>query len=221
MQANASRGPVRLSAGPVAAFYAVLAGLGVLWMVLAGPEGRPALLPSGPRLGTSLLGGAALAAVVLLGTPALLRLSPQMRRLAADIREILEGSSQRALLVMALASGIGEEVFFRGGMQTSLGLLATTLIFGLLHGLPGTRYAAWGAFALVVGLGLGLLRELEQGLWGPILAHVCINFVNLRRIVRSGPEPDPAPLVTDTEPTDHNAEEPVGEEASGPVEPGR
>ena len=186
MQVNADKGPMRLSPGSVAAFYGVLAGLGALWIFLAGPESRPALLPAAPQLGLSLLAGAALAATVLVATPSLLRFSPQMRRLAADIHDLLKGSSDRALLVMALSSGIGEEVFFRGGMQASLGLVATTLIFGLLHGLPGTRYAAWGLFALVVGLGLGLLRELEQGLWGAMLAHASINFVNLRRIVRAG-----------------------------------
>jgi uncharacterized protein len=188
MQANADPARVRLAALPVVASYGVLAALGLVWMVLAGAEGRPSLLPASSQLGAGLLGGAALAAGVIAATPALLRFSPQMQSLATDIRGLIDGSSNRALLAMALSSGIGEEVFFRGGMQTSLGLVATTLVFGLLHGLPGTRYAAWGIFALVVGLGLGLIRELEQGLWGACLAHVTINYVNLRRILRYEPE---------------------------------
>ena len=185
MDPNAAKGLTRLTAGPVLVFYGLLAGVGLLWMALADPDGRPLLFPPWPQAGLALLAGAALAAAVLTATPALLRYSPQMRRLARDIRELLAGARDRDLLAMALASGIGEEIFFRGGMQTSLGLVATALIFGLLHGLPGTRYAVWGIFALGVGLALGLLREYEHGLWGAALAHVSINLVNLRRIVRS------------------------------------
>ena len=83
MQDHAERTRVRLAAKPVVASYGVLAALGLLWMVLAGPDGRPALLPEAPWLGAGLLAGAALAALGIAATPVLLRLSPQMQRLAS------------------------------------------------------------------------------------------------------------------------------------------
>jgi len=86
---------------------------------------------------------------------------------------------------MALFSSVGEELFFRGVMQAHLGIAITSVLFGLLHGLPGTRFASWGACAIFAGLIFGFLHELSGGVLAPILAHFSINFVNLYRLTRA------------------------------------
>ncbi len=60
----------------------------------------------------------------------------------------------------------------------------------MAHGLPGTRYTTWFAFALVVGLLFGLLYAYTGSLLAPTLAHFTINFFNLLALA---PDRTPAP----------------------------
>ena len=86
--------------------------------------------------------------------------------------------------VLALASGIGEEFFFRGALQPVVGLGWASLLFGLIHLGPDRAWLPWTGFALVMGLGLGALYILTGSLWAPVVAHVVINGVNLPRLAR-------------------------------------
>jgi membrane protease YdiL (CAAX protease family) len=42
----------------------------------------------------------------------------------------------------------------------------------------------WAFFALAAGVGLGLLIEWSGNLVAPVVAHVLVNAVNLRRLSR-------------------------------------
>jgi membrane protease YdiL (CAAX protease family) len=86
--------------------------------------------------------------------------------------------------VLALTSGVAEELFFRGGMQPVLGLLATSVIFGALHVGPREVFPAWAIWAFLLGLVLGSIFALTGMLWGPILAHVWINQRNMMFLKR-------------------------------------
>jgi hypothetical protein len=109
-----------------------------------------------------------------------------MRWLAWQIKKLLGPVDRRTAAHLALFSGIGEEILFRGAMQPAFGYVATSVLFGLLHVGPDRRYLVWTAFAMVLGFALGGILLLTGSLLGPILAHVLINYLNLLRIGREG-----------------------------------
>ena len=79
------------------------------------------------------------------------------------------------MVALAVLAGLSEEVFFRGVLQQEIGLLAASLLFGLLH--PASiAYMVWAA---AVGLYLGYLMHLTQNLWPSIVAHMVIDVVGL------------------------------------------
>jgi len=98
------------------------------------------------------------------------------------LAELLGKRSWRECVFLAVASGVAEEAFFRGVLQPALGWLLASLIFGLIHFAPKRELLPWTGFALAAGLVLGALFESTGNLVAPIVAHVGINAVNLRRL---------------------------------------
>jgi len=99
------------------------------------------------------------------------------------LAELVGKRSLRECIVLAVVSGVAEEVFFRGVLQPLLGWLLASLIFGGVHFVPKREMLPWTGFALAAGLVLGALFESTGNLVAPIVAHVGINAVNLRRLV--------------------------------------
>lgn len=99
------------------------------------------------------------------------------------LAELLGKRSLRDCIALGVVSGVAEEAFFRGVLQPALGWLAASLIFGLVHFAPRRELLPWTGFALCAGLVLGGLFEVTGNLAAPIVAHVGINAVNLRRLV--------------------------------------
>jgi membrane protease YdiL (CAAX protease family) len=99
------------------------------------------------------------------------------------LAELVGRRSLRDCIVLAVVSGVAEEAFFRGVLQPALGWLPASLIFGLVHLVPKRELLPWTGFALAAGLVLGALFEATGNLVAPIVAHVGINAVNLRRLV--------------------------------------
>lgn len=79
------------------------------------------------------------------------------------------------ILALAYLAGLSEEVFFRGMLQQSIGLIPTSLAFGILHAVS-IPYMVW---ATLTGLYLGWLLQATQNLWVPIFAHTVIDLVGL------------------------------------------
>jgi membrane protease YdiL (CAAX protease family) len=61
-----------------------------------------------------------------------------------------------------------------------VGVWLSSLGFGVLHQVRGRARWAWAGWATVMGLVFATLFELSGHLAGPMLAHVTINFANLR-----------------------------------------
>ena len=116
--------------------YVPLAVVAIAWAWLAG--GRVAWSLDAPwltfayplRLAISLGLGGALAQLVVLLTPWLLQRAQWARALEQELRPLLEGLPSTEIWLLALASGVAEELFFRGAMQPVLGLWLTSVIFG-------------------------------------------------------------------------------------------
>ena len=84
------------------------------------------------------------------------------------------------MVVLAVASALGEEIFFRGALLPAIGLAGSSLVFALLHVGPKLRFLPWTISSLVAGLLFGQLFLWSGDLAGPIAAHFTVNFLNLR-----------------------------------------
>lgn len=118
------------------------------------------------------------------------------RRLHRSFRGLLGTLHSRDVFILALASSIGEELFFRGALLPWIGLWPSTIVFALLHVGPGTRFLPWTASALVVGLAFGFLFWQMGDLGGPIAAHFTINYLNLGYIQRVKLPDESAPPIS-------------------------
>ena len=170
----------RLGAG----LYLLLALAGVAWIGWRRRAVPIALfLPLRPDGWLDPLLGIA-GAALLLGSWALLRrLSALARTLEAHIRERLGPLAVHEAYGLALLSGVAEEVFFRGALQPASRYALATLLFAALHTGRGRELLLWSASALVAGALLGALMLWRGNLCAPIVCHVLVNAVQLRRLL--------------------------------------
>jgi hypothetical protein len=168
----------------ISLFYGVLFAIGAIW---AAAQQRNLLVPESWRT-TSMLGNVALGIGVGLAVALLSqRLSVRFvwaRRLEEALAEALGPFSTGEAALVAALSAVGEEALFRGAMQPAIGLIATSIAFGLLHVGPGKVFLPWTVMAIAAGLLFGLLALLTGDLAAPIMAHAVVNFVNLRYLSR-------------------------------------
>lgn len=189
----------RITVGFVVAFYAFL---GVLAWILASVFGDINLLVWHDANDTSVYFdagiGVAVGVVVVLASNVLDKKAEWARELGREFGRTLGALSTGEAFIFALASGIGEELLFRGFLQQILteavfsgawadwmGLIAASLIFGLLHVGPDIKkFWPWTAMAVVLGAGFGWMYLYTGNVLAPILAHFTINFFNLQSIGR-------------------------------------
>lgn len=161
--------------------------MAIVGLLIAAGRGNPDLYRLADRPGWLHLGGPAIGAGIGLATVGLTRLATRYfqwaRDLHASFRDLLGQLSGREIVILALASSIGEELLFRGALLPWLGIWVQGGVFALLHVGPGRRFLPWTASAFVLGVGFGALAQWTGNLGGPIAAHFMINFLNLRYIV--------------------------------------
>jgi membrane protease YdiL (CAAX protease family) len=104
------------------------------------------------------------------------------KNLHRSFRELLGELSGREILILALASSIGEELLFRGALQPAWGLWVQAAVFALLHIGPSRQFLPWTIWAFAMGVAFGLLFSWTGNLGAPIVAHFAINFLNLKYI---------------------------------------
>ncbi len=68
------------------------------------------------------------------------------------------------------ATGVGEELLFRGVLQAEFGLASASIIYGAMH-TRGPGPLAAGAWAGLMGAALGWLTLATGGLLAPFVAH--------------------------------------------------
>ena len=167
-------------------FYGAFLALAALWRV--GFQQESLVLASAADtvhwLRDPLLGLAA-GALVIWGSAELTARTEMGRTLARILAEALGPLRLRDCLVLAVASGVGEEALFRGALQPQVGLVWASVLFALAHLVPRRELLPWSVFALAAGLLLGGLYAATGNLVAPVVAHVAINAVNLRRLSRA------------------------------------
>ena len=143
------------------------------------------------QLGASLLLGIAIGLAFVFGSRLAVHRFSWARQLHRDFRGILGKLSGKEILILAVASAVGEELLFRGALLPWLGLWPQAVIFALLHIGPGVRFLPWTLSSLAVAVLFGYLYLWTGDLGAPIAAHFVINYLNLRFICRVElPEPE-------------------------------
>lgn len=156
----------------------ILLFIAKLWLHL----GSVTLLP---LQGTpqALLLGLAIALGITCASSLVYRLWPGYRQSADFYLEmVLKPLVLPDLIWLGLLPGMSEELLFRGVMLPAIGLnttgvLATSLLFGVLH-LSGRQQWPYVVWASVVGLLLGFSAVATGNLLVPIVAHIVTNLLS-------------------------------------------
>lgn len=77
-------------------------------------------------------------------------------------------------IVLAVSTGFGEEIFFRGAIQPRMGMVLTAILFTFLHAQYGFTWILLGLF--LVGLTFGWLAK-NHGTMAAVVAHVAYNLL--------------------------------------------
>jgi uncharacterized protein len=86
-------------------------------------------------------------------------------------------------VAIGLAAGVGEEWLFRGVLQPLLGVVLSSVVFGLAH-VGGVRMLPFGVWATAMGFIMGTLASLTGGLIAPMVAHGVYDMLALEYIRR-------------------------------------
>jgi len=168
-------------------------------LVIAAGRGDPDVYRFSAEPRWALLAGPIIGILVGLGVVGLTRVATRhfawARYLHISFHDLLGPVTGREIMILAVASAIGEELLFRGALLPWLGPWWQAVAFALLHVGPGRRFLPWTVSALVLGAGFGWLAVLTTNLGAPIAAHFTINFLNLRFIAA-----EPAVLLRGSRP---------------------
>jgi len=180
----------RISISAVLVIYSAT-GLGAWLLTWWLTDYSPFFYPdTTPRPLPEILGhGAGAGLLVVLLSRLLERYFAWARALARRMIDLIGPLDGPSILVISLSSAIGEEMLFRGFLQPSIGLIASSLLFGLLHIGPNRAYWPWTVMAIAMGFAFGALYLFTGTLLAPILAHFTINFFNLHHMMAQKPHP--------------------------------
>lgn len=90
------------------------------------------------------------------------------------------------MLVLSLCAGIGEELFFRAGIQPFLGIWWTAILFVFIHGYLNPRnwrISVYGVVMVMIIAGFGYLFE-TAGIFAAIIAHAVFDFILFKNVAR-------------------------------------
>tara|TARA_B100001093_G_scaffold172701_1_gene165523 strand:- start:59 stop:676 length:618 start_codon:yes stop_codon:yes gene_type:complete len=106
------------------------------------------------------------------------------KRLDLEFRTVLGPLNGGQIFALATLSSVTEELFFRGFLQSVIGLEWAALVFGLAH-FPYRKFLIpWTITAIAVGWLFGYVFEHRSCLIAPIVAHFVVNYFNLHFILR-------------------------------------
>ncbi|MFO0555131.1 MAG: type II CAAX endopeptidase family protein [Polyangiaceae bacterium] len=169
----------------VVSTYLVLALIGgaLAWYFSGNPlaHPRPWLnLSLFTRVSSSIALGTALAFAVVLATRFTVTRFGWARALHHELQPLARRFDRNEIWLVALLSSLGEELFFRSFLVPVVGVIGSTLIFGLLHQTRGKARWIWVAWASIVGAAFAVLYCFTGSVLGPIVAHALINGTNLQ-----------------------------------------
>ena len=167
-------------------FYPLLLAVAAVWVLgglLSGPlhlgylpfRGdlrRPVLTP----IAIGLVAGA-----VFLAGGAIVRLIHPLRTYVAHVLDHAQQGNLALVALLALANGIGEEIFFRGALFAAVGrrhaVLASTAVYVLVT--VATRNPMLVFAAVLMGTVFGLQRRASGGILAPTVTHLTWSLIML------------------------------------------
>jgi membrane protease YdiL (CAAX protease family) len=180
------RAPRLSRAGVIVALYG---GLGVIAIVWGALRGNVNIYEHGPRnvlhLILSPLIGVAFGLVMVFLSRLAVHSMEWARVLHREFHAVVHELTAREILLLAAASSLGEELFFRGALLPAVGLGWSSLLFAALHVRAQWRFLPWTLMSFIMGLAMGLLYVKLGDLGAPIAAHFTINFLNLGYIAKT------------------------------------
>src|SRR5438552_17637695 len=163
-------------------------GLGAVALAWGNLRGQPNVWHLGgqePMLGMTVAGiicGLAAGLVLVFASRMALYRFEWSRALHRELRHLLFPLTDVEIVVLAVASSFGEEMFFRGAMLPAIGILGSSAIFALLHIGPKARHLPWTVSSFAIGLLFGAMFQWTGDLTGPVLAHFLVHFLNLPHV---------------------------------------
>jgi uncharacterized protein len=162
--------------------------LGVAALVWGNVRGQPNIWHLGGQEPTisvafaGVLAGLAAGLILVFASRMALYRFDWARALHRELRHMLFPLAAPEIVVLAAASSVGEEMFFRGALLPAIGLLGSSALFALLHIGPKARHLPWTLSSFGAGLLFGAMFLWTGDLTGPVIAHFLINFLNLRHV---------------------------------------
>jgi membrane protease YdiL (CAAX protease family) len=178
-------------------FYGAMMAIALVWRM--GFYGESILFASaqdeleGLHLGRDALIGLVVGLAVVLASRVMTRATGWGEAMARALGESLGRISVPDALLLAVASGLGEELFFRGALQPRVGLILATVLFGAVHFVPRRELLPWTGFAMAAGLVLGVLFDWTGSVVAPVVAHTVVNGINLPLLTREYGDPKRLP----------------------------
>ena len=158
-------------------FYGIVTLVAVGYALFSGNAGR--LFGEKEPTLVGLLGAAGLA----IGLVALWRTGARIWTPLADateeVQRVVGPISTGDAILLAVVSGFAEELLFRGALWPHLGLVGSSLLFGLVHVLPRRSLWVYPLYATACGFLLGLLRAGTENVVPAMLCHALVNALNL------------------------------------------
>lgn len=124
-------------------------------------------------------GGILAAAFLLTSSAAMQSTVNSFKNLQRLFRDLVGPIPYWAGLWLAVTSSAAEEVLFRGALQPTLGLIPTSILFGLAHVGPDGKIGAWSLWAALAGVILGWTYSETGYLWSAIIAHFLVNGISI------------------------------------------
>jgi membrane protease YdiL (CAAX protease family) len=93
-----------------------------------------------------------------------------------------------SIIFVSFCAGVGEELFFRAGIQPFLGIGWTSVLFVALHGYlnpSNWRISIYGVFMVGIIAGFGVLFE-KWGIVTVMVAHMVFDWVLLTFLTQKG-----------------------------------
>ncbi|MBC7544004.1 MAG: CPBP family intramembrane metalloprotease [Candidatus Sericytochromatia bacterium] len=168
-----------MSRGQLLRFLAIQEGV-LLWLGLVVANWQGIHLWHGWSLQPRAWGSVVGATLLLVGVNGLIWATSAGLRSAMSrlFDEVLGPLRPGDFIWVALLSGIGEEIAFRGVLQPLIGVVLTSVLFALLH-IPSPKLWVYGLWALFASLFLGNLYAWTGNLFVPIGVHVLNNAISL------------------------------------------
>jgi membrane protease YdiL (CAAX protease family) len=106
-------------------------------------------------------------------------LSPTFRIHKKITEQLIGRIKTYQVFYLSLLAAFSEEMLFRATLQSSLGILLTSTIVGLLHIGPHVTFSLWTLMGFIRSLLFGVLFHYTKSIYPCIVAHFILNLIHL------------------------------------------